>query len=68
MTNFYLAADRIDYHEMSYLKRMKKVLESKGNSVTIKGVGPSTIQNAGLSSSSKGKVGIFLVGGSDAGM
>lgn len=68
MTNFYLTADRIDYHEMSYLKRMKKVLESKGNSVTIKGVGPSTIQNAGLSSSSKGKVGIFLVGGSDAGM
>ena len=68
MTDFYIASDNIDGKESSYLNKMKSKLETGGNKVDIKGVGPNTIQSAGLSGSSKGKTGVFLVGGSDAGM
>ena len=67
MTNFCLGSDNIDGKEQSYISKMKSVLEGKGHTVENLGVGPSVVQNKGLSESSKGKTAIFLVGGSDIG-
>lgn len=68
MTNYYLCSDNIDGNERSYMQRIATVLQQAGHTVTIGGVGPNTVQSHGLSSSASGSTGIFLVGGSDAGM
>lgn len=67
MTDYWIASDNIDGKEHDYLNRMSKKLKT-GGSCEIKGVGPNTIQSAGQSSGATGKTGVFLVGGSDAGM
>ena len=68
MANYVVAADNIDGKEQSYIKTVISKLEAKGHTCENAGVGPNTIQSKGLSSSSSGKIGVFIVGGSDAGM
>ena len=68
MSTYVVAADNIDGKEQSYIQTVIKKLEAKGHTCENAGVGPNTIQSKGLSSSSTGKIGVFIVGGSDAGM
>lgn len=68
MSNYVVAADNIDGKEQSYIKACISALEKKGHTCENAGVGPNTIQSKGLSASSSGKIGVFIVGGSDAGM
>ena len=68
MTDFVIAADSIDGQEKQWLKAIENRLRSNGHSVVNAGVGPNAIQSYGKKSSAKGKIGLFLVGGSDLGM
>ena len=68
MSTYVVAADNIDGKEQSYIKTCISKLEAKGHTCENAGVGPNTIQSVGLRSSSSGKIGVFIVGGSDAGM
>lgn len=69
MTTYHIGTDNIvgkttDYNVVS---KMIKVLEKEGHTCKHLGVGPNVVQANGLSSSSKGAVGIYVVGGSDIG-
>ncbi|WP_407422057.1 hypothetical protein [Methanobrevibacter sp.] len=68
MTSYYVCADNIDGRENSRINALMEAMKKKGHSATSGGVGPNTVQSKGLSSSSSGMVGVFIVGGSDAGM
>lgn len=68
MANYVVASDNIDGKEQSYIKACISALEKKGHTCENAGVGPNTIQSYGLSSKASGKIGVFIVGGSDAGM
>lgn len=68
MTHFVLGSDRIDKNEKTWLKAMQNRLQQAGHQVTNVGVGDNVIQHYGLKKSSKGKIGLFFVGGSDLGM
>lgn len=68
MSTYVVASDNIDGKEQSYIQTVISKLEAKGHTCENAGVGPNTIQSKGLSSSSSGKIGVFIVGGSDAGM
>lgn len=68
MSSYVISSDNIDGKEQSYIQACIKKLEAKGHTCENAGVGPNTIQSKGLSSSSTGKIGVFIVGGSDAGM
>lgn len=68
MSTYVVASDNIDGKEQSYIQTCISKLEAKGHTCENAGVGPNTIQSKGLSSSSSGKIGVFIVGGSDAGM
>ena len=68
MGSYVVSADNIDGKEQSYIQACISKLEAKGHTCENAGVGPNTIQSRGLSSSSSGKIGVFIVGGSDAGM
>ncbi|MCR5026992.1 MAG: hypothetical protein K6A34_06095 [Methanobrevibacter sp.] len=68
MATYVVAADNIDGKEQTYIKSCISALEKKGHTCENAGVGPNTIQSVGLKSSSSGKIGVFIVGGSDAGM
>lgn len=65
MTSYIIASDKINGKERTYISKISSKLKKAGHTVKSNGVGPNTIQNA---SGQKGKTGIFLVGGSDAGM
>lgn len=69
MTTYHIGTDNIvgkttDYNVVS---KMIKVFEKEGHTCKHLGVGPNVVQSNGLSSSSKGAVGIYVVGGSDIG-
>ena len=68
MTNYYVCADNIDGKERSRINALIDAMKKRGHSATSGGVGPNTVQSKGNSSSSSGMVGVFIVGGSDAGM
>ena len=68
MSTYWIGSDSIDGKEQSYIKTISNKLLSAGHSVKNVGVNHSAITNAGLSSKSKGVIGVFIVGGSDAGM
>ena len=68
MTDYVIASDNIDKKESQYLQAIKTALQNQGHHVTIAGVGPNTIQAYGRKPDASGKVGVFLVGGSDLGM
>lgn len=68
MSSYVVSSDNIDGKEQSYIQACISKLEAKGHTCENAGVGPNTIQSKGLSSSSSGKIGVFIVGGSDAGM
>lgn len=64
---FVVGADNINGRERSYINTVISKLQSAGHSTVNVGVGPSVVQNYGLKSASKGKIAVFIVGGSDAG-
>ena len=68
MTEYVVSSDNIDGKEQSRIDALCSALEKKGHTCTKRGVGPNTIQSYGLGSQSSGKIGVFIVGGSDAGM
>lgn len=68
MTNYYVCSDNIDGRESSRINALMDAMKQKGHSASSGGVGPNTVQSKGLSGSSSGMVGVFIVGGSDAGM
>ena len=68
MTSYWVCSDNIDGNENSRINALCDALKKKGHTATNGGVGPNTVQSKGLSSSSSGMIGVFIVGGSDAGM
>lgn len=68
MTDFVIASDSIDKKESQYLSAMKSTLEQQGHHVVNAGVDSNAIQAYGRKADASGKVGVFLVGGSDLGM
>ena len=68
MTTYYVCADNIDGKERSRINALCEAIRKKGHTANAGGVGPNTVQSKGNSSSSSGMVGVFIVGGSDAGM
>ena len=68
MGSYYVCADNIDGKENSYINALCDALKKKGHTAVNGGIGPNTVQSHGLSSSANGQIGVFIVGGSDAGM
>ncbi len=68
MTEYWVCSDNIDGKENARINALCSALKKKGHTATNGGVGPNTVQSKGRSSSSKGMIGVFIVGGSDAGM
>lgn len=68
MTTYWVCADNIDGKEQSRIRALCDAIKKHGHSASNGGVGPNTVQSKGLSSSSSGMIGVFIVGGSDAGM
>lgn len=68
MSEYVVSSDNIDGKEQSYIQACISALEKKGHTAENAGVGPNTIQSYGLQSKASGKIGVFIVGGSDAGM
>lgn len=68
MSDFWVCSDNIDGNENSRINEVCQALKKNGHTATNGGVGPNTVQSHGLSSASKGQIGVFIVGGSDAGM
>ena len=67
MSDYIVGADNIDGKERSYINIVIQKLEAKGHHCQSVGVGPNHMQATGLSASSTGKIGVFIVGGSDIG-
>ena len=67
MSEYIVGADNIDGKEQSYISTVIQKLEAKGHHCQSVGVGPNHMQATGLSASSSGKIGVFIVGGSDIG-
>jgi hypothetical protein len=67
MSEYIVGADNIDGKEQSYISTVIQKLEAKGHTCQNVGVGPNHMQATGLSASSTGKIGVFIVGGSDIG-
>ena len=67
MTDYCVGCDNIVGGESSIIHKVASVLEKEGNNCEELSVGPNYVQSKGLSSSSKGKVAVFIVGGSDIG-
>ena len=72
MSTYVVAADNYSNGnhatEKGWIDTVIKKLEAKGHTCENAGVGPNTIQSYGLSSKASGKIGVFIVNGSDAGM
>lgn len=68
MSDFWVCSDNIDGKENSRINDVCQALKKNGHTATNGGVGPNTVQSHGLSNASKGQIGVFIVGGSDAGM
>lgn len=67
MTTYCVGCDNIVGGEKNIIHKVAKVLEDAGNTCEELNVGPNFVQSKGLSGSSKGKVAVFIVGGSDIG-
>ena len=67
MTDYCVGCDNIVGGESSIISKVAKALKDAGNNAEELSVGPNYVQSKGLSSSSKGKVAVFIVGGSDIG-
>lgn len=65
---YYVCADNIDGKENTYINALCDAVKKKGHEAINGGVGPNTVQSHGLSSGASGQIGVFIVGGSDAGM
>ena len=68
LSDFWVCSDNIDGNENSRINDVCQALKKNGHTATNGGVGPNTVQSHGNSSASKGQIGVFIVGGSDAGM
>ena len=67
MTSYCVGCDNILGGESNIINKVAKVLEKEGNTCQRLSVGPNYVQSKGKEASSKGKVAVFLVGGSDLG-
>lgn len=54
--------------ESQWINKVISALQAKGHTCINVGVGPSAVTRYGNKSASKGKIGVFIVNGSDAGM
>ncbi|MBQ6220019.1 MAG: hypothetical protein IJH63_00390 [Methanobrevibacter sp.] len=68
MSNFWVCSDNIDGKENKRINTLCDALKKAGHTAHNGGVGPNTVQSHGLTSNAKGQIGVFIVGGSDAGM
>jgi len=68
LSTYWVCSDNIDGKENSRINALCSALKEKGHTASNGGVGPNTVQSKGLNSSSSGMIGVFIVGGSDAGM
>ena len=68
MSDYWVCSDDIDGKENTYINALCDALKKKGHTATNGGVGPNTVQSHGLGASASGQIGVFIVGGSDAGM
>ena len=67
MTSYCVGCDNIVGGESGLIHKVAQVLEKAGNQCEELSVGPNFVQSKGLSNGSKGKVAVFIVGGSDIG-
>lgn len=67
MTSYCVGCDNIVGGESNLIHKVATVLEKAGNTCEELSVGPNYVQSKGKESSSKGKVAVFIVGGSDVG-
>ena len=69
MTTYHIGTDNIVGKSKDYevVSKMIKVFEKAGHTCKHLGVGPNVVQSNGLQASSKGVVGVYVVGGSDIG-
>ena len=67
MTNYCVGCDNIVGGESGLIHKVAQTLEKAGNQCEELSVGPNFVQSKGLSNGSKGKVAVFIVGGSDIG-
>ncbi len=65
MATYWVCSDNIDKKENSRINALCKAIEKAGHKAHNGGVGPNTIQSHGMSSSSKGQIGVFICGGVD---
>lgn len=64
MSNRYnVTSDEINKKERQYINRVIKALEGQGHTCRNGGVGPNEVQHFGLKASSKGMIGIQIIGG-----
>ena len=68
MSDFWVCSDNIDGKENTRINAVCDALKKNSHTATNGGVGPNTVQSHGLGGSAKGQIGVFIVGGSDAGM
>lgn len=67
MASYCVGCDNIVGGESGIIHKVAQVLEKAGNDCEELSVGPNYVQSKGKESSSKGKVAVFIVGGSDVG-
>ena len=65
MSTYWVCSDNIDGKENSRIEALCKALKKAGHTAHNGGVGPNTIQTHGMSSGSKGQIGVFICGGVD---
>lgn len=68
MSDYWVCSDNIDGKENTRINALVNALKKNGHTATNGGVGPNTVQSHGLGNNAKGQIGVFIVGGSDAGM
>lgn len=63
MSVYAIGSDRINGKEQSYINQAVQAIQNAGHETTTLGVHQNTVQSHGLSSSSKGQIGVMIVGG-----
>lgn len=63
MAIYCVGSDKIDGKEKTYINRVIQALQSRGHTCENLGVSPNAVQRYGRSTASKGKIGVYVMGG-----